>query len=132
VLALQLLGEEVVVDARRELSLEREDAVIHALPDVRVERREHFIVRLVQLLRREVVVTVQHDAIEVPLVVRALVENDQRVFFQDASHLVVRASEMLLIVHVACFHGHADRDANWRSQLSDAQRHLLLVRTMIS
>jgi len=53
-LALQPLGEEVVVDARRKSTLESIHPVllVDMFPDVRVERLEDLVVRHVQLLRR--------------------------------------------------------------------------------
>jgi len=58
---------------------------------------------------------VEDDAIEVPLVVRALVEDDQRALGKNAPNLVVRASEVLLVVDVARLHGHRHRYVDrWR------------------
>jgi hypothetical protein len=116
-LVLETLGEEVIVHARRKRPFESIHPVldVDTFPDVRRELEEHLVVRHVQLLRREVVVAVEDDVLQVTLIVRALVEDDKRGLAQNASYLVVRSPEVLLVVHVPWFHRETDRNVNrWR------------------
>ncbi len=83
-LDLQFLGEEVIVDPRWKNTLQSIDAVlgIYELPGVVVERLEDMIIREVQLLRGQKVVVIEDDVVQVPLIVRSLVEDDEGAFLE--------------------------------------------------
>ncbi len=100
-----------------ENTLQSIDAVlgIYELPGVVVERLEDMIIREVQLLRGQKVVVIEDDVVQVPLIVRSLVEDDEGAFLENAPHLTVCPPKVLLVVDVARFHCQTDRYVDgWR------------------